>query len=169
MTHPGWLFAVIVPTIWAITCIVAFQYPGDEYGLWSGAALPGLWLPILVPVGDIKHILWFTIPAGVLVMAALGAALDRLRSSFRAWYAIWVIAAGLLCFWNLSEYPTWSRAMAKNGSFQAYALSALNVGLLFATVVVIAGTAIWRVTLWAIDGGRAHFKIPLRSTAPAIP
>lgn len=136
--------------------MVAFHYPGDEYGLWSGAALPGLWLPILLPVGDIKHILWLTIPAGALVMAGLGAALDRLRSSFRVWYAIWVIAAGLLCCWTLSQYPNWPRAMARNGSFQAYALSALNVGLLFATVVMIAATAVWRATIWSVGGGRTR-------------
>jgi hypothetical protein len=143
--RPKWLFTVTIPAAWATTCFAGFHFPGDEYGLWAAASLPGLWLVFLIPVNDVNVALWMILAAGSVVMAALGAVLDRLRSSFIVWYALWTVSAGMLCWLMLRDFPSWQRAMSKNGSFQAYALSAMNVGLLLSTIVVLAGTSLIRL------------------------
>lgn len=144
MSRPRRLYTVAIPVLWATVASVGFQYPGDEYGLWAAGALPGLWLPLLVGEGSPLRGFWVVLAGGIIVTGALGAVLDRLRAPWLPWYALWVISAGVLCAATLASYPSWARAMSKNGSFQAYAMSSLNVGLTFSTAAMIVSTAAYR-------------------------
>jgi hypothetical protein len=160
------MFTVSLPAIWVVTSAAGFRFPGDEYGLWAVGSLPGLWFPVLLGCGDLKVGLWLTLLAGGAVTAGFGAVTDRLRVRWLPWYALWVVAAGVICGLELSSYPSWAKAMSKNGSFQAYALSSLNVGLMLSTLAMIAATAAWR------GGGRliARFRPAGRkSVTPPVP
>ena len=164
MGQPRHLFAVAIPALWSTTMAVAFRYPGDEYALWAVGALPGLWLPILVGEGNLTRCLAFTLSAGVVVTAGFGAVRDRVRVRWLHWYALWVIAAGAICAWQIASFPSWARAMSKNGSFQAYALFSLNAGLMLSTTTMIAAVAAWHT-------GRRLIALPRRRSpvSPPIP
>lgn len=141
MGRPRHLFLVLIPFLSAAITAVSFRYPGDEYGLWGVGALPGLWLTLFVGDGSPGWGFGVALAGGITAMAMLGAVLDKLRAPWVPWYALWVVAAGLLCATMLAPYPSWARAMSKNGSFQDYALSSLNMGLTLSTAATIVVTA----------------------------
>jgi hypothetical protein len=53
---------------------------------------------------------------------------------------VFVLATVVLVWFGLSEYPTYARAMAKNGSLTAYIAAATNMGL-YLSVIVSAAVA----------------------------
>jgi hypothetical protein len=152
VSQPRRLFIITIPVLWATICTASFQYPGDEYGLWAIGALPGLWVPLLVHEGSPLSGLWLILAGGIPVMAGMGAILDRLRAPWLAAYAFWVIVAGCVCAAAIGSFPSWTMAIAKNGSFQAYALSSLNLGLAFAGVGLIVVTGLYRAVQAALPG-----------------
>ena len=70
-------------------------------------------------------------------MGLLGWMLDRAR----VWWSVMiplvlVVAAALV--WNaLASYPSYQRAIAKNGSLTAYVASATNISLYLSTTAVL--------------------------------
>ncbi|MBA3314048.1 MAG: hypothetical protein M3552_00225 [Planctomycetota bacterium] len=149
LRQPRRLYTVAVPTVWAITSLVNFRFPGDEYGGWGAGSLPGLWVVPLID-GSPLPLLPFVLVGGFVVMMALGAILDKLSSPWMPWYSIWLIAAGAIFGYSLSRFPSWDRAMSKNGSIEAYLLPALNLGLLFSTVTMILATGCYRLVKFAV-------------------
>jgi hypothetical protein len=147
ITNHSWLtrqprrfYLVVLPLLWGVIDFVNFYYPGDEYGGWAGSSLPGLWAAYFVN-GHPGQAVPVVLLAGGLVMAAFGWFMDWLRVPWSAWYAVWLVAAGLLFCWSVSFYPTWDRAISKNGSIQAYILPALNLGLMFSSIACAFITA----------------------------
>lgn len=147
----GWFYCLAVPLGWAAVSLLHFQFPGDEYALWAISSMAGTWVLWLLPnVGDIKQ-LWLPLTvagAGALVLAGGGALLRWLRVRWWVWTILWLIAsAGWLVF-TLSQYPTLERALAKNGSWWAYILSALLMGTNTALVATLVAGASKRGLQW---------------------
>lgn len=135
--HP-WFYVISVPVLWMAVSAINFHYPGDEYGGWGVGSLPGLWiLPIVGTSGSPSRLVPYVLAAGGMVMATLGWAMDGLRTPLIPWAIVTAIAAGLFGAWALAPFPSWERAIAKNGSIQAYILPSFNLGLLSSTVLMI--------------------------------
>jgi hypothetical protein len=163
LTNLAWLtkqprrfYLVVLPLLWGVIDFVNFYYPGDEYGGWAGSSLPGLWGAYFSLGNSPSDALPPVLVAGVLVTVAFGWFMDWLRVPWSAWYAVWLVAAGLLFCWSVSFYPTWDRAISKNGSIQAYILPALNLGLMFSSIACATVTAavrgvacaVWTLRRW---------------------
>lgn len=149
------LFTLALPPLWLITCLLSFRHPGDEYGLFGVGSLAGLWIHWLIGnAGSPLEALISIAVTGTLTMLALGYLLDRLRGPLLPWLAIWLVAAAGFTTWTLWEFPSWERAIGKNGSLAAYVLFGMTLGLLLATLVMIAATAPARL-LRRVRCGRA--------------
>ncbi|MGH7139730.1 MAG: hypothetical protein ACREHD_28655, partial [Pirellulales bacterium] len=136
--RPRWLYSWFLPLFWTTVAWNNFYYPGDEYGgFFLGGALPGLWIIAIVgSMGNVQHTAVLVVAAGAVTVAVAGWLLDKLRAPFVPWALLSLVSAAGLFAWSLSHFPTIERALAKNGSYEAYVLPALNVGLTFATLVM---------------------------------
>jgi hypothetical protein len=139
-------FAAVLPAMWGVTCFVEFFFPGDEYFYWAAASLPGLWIILLKGnAGDIHSVLLPVVLGGAAVMSAVGFAMDRLRLSKAIWPWLYVsIAIGLLVA-TIASYPSWHKAMSKNGSLAAYALFASNAGVYLAAIVSLGVAGVLKI------------------------
>jgi hypothetical protein len=142
---PKHRFVWLVPVLWMGGVALGYKHPGDEYGLWVISALPGMWIGwVLGSVGDIGSFLPKLLLAGGLVMGGLGWLMDRLRVPFLAW----CLGVGLgtvgIALQALSHYPTWEKAMSKNGSLTAYVCFGWNLSIALATILGLLLTAALR-------------------------
>ena len=147
----------VLPFLWGVCCYLSFRHPGDEYGLWGTGSVVGVWIVFIIGnAGDIKDLLLPTVLTGICVMAVVGLILDRLRTSRLIWLIILVVAALAVCIASLASFPSYDRAISKNGSLSAYLLFSFNAGLYIASVLslltVIAGKSWkWMRTRRAIE------------------
>jgi len=136
---------VLVPVFWMTGVSLGFHHPGDEYGLWVISALPGAWLGFLFPiVGDIGGFAPKVVVAGGACMAAVGWVMDGLRVPFRPWMLGILLGTVGLCFQTIAQYPSYERAMGKNGSLAAYVLFGWNLSVAGASLFGIVITALAR-------------------------
>jgi hypothetical protein len=138
-------FSWVLPILWGTIATFSFRYPGDEYGLFGVGSLSGLWalwlFPSLHQGVSPDRIFPVVLVAGVATMAVLGFLLDLLRCSRVAFVITWLAAATILLAHVLSLFENYERALAKNGSPQAYVLYAANLSLLFASLLLLLITA----------------------------
>jgi hypothetical protein len=144
-------FTWVLPILWGTIAAFSFHYPGDEYGLFGVGSLSGLWVLWLFPSlhqgVSPDSIFPVVLIAGVATMAVLGYLLDLLRCSRVAFVMTWLTVAAILLAHVLSLFDNYERALAKNGSPQAYLLYAANLGLLLASLLLLlisAGYAVGR-------------------------
>lgn len=151
MNSNPWFFLLVLPAVWAALSLLHFHFPGDEYGLWAVSSMAGTWSLFLLPnIGDI-HQPWIRLcvaGVGALVMMGAGWALWRLGVRKRLWTILWLVAAALVLFVTLQSYPSIERALAKNGSWTAYILSALLLGSYAATLISALVTLPVRLKHW---------------------
>jgi hypothetical protein len=102
-------------------------------------ALAGTWF--LMIFGDFGGF-WITvsvvIAVGIVVLALFGWAMDALRVPRRAWWIPWPIIAALICVSTIRSYPSYQRAISKNGSLQTYVLFSMNFSLYFSAIGLLA-------------------------------
>jgi hypothetical protein len=157
MNSNRWFFLLAVPVGWAAMSLLHFHFPGDEYGLWAVSSMAGTWSLFILPnVGDI-HQPWIRLcvaGVGALVMAGTGWVLWRLGVRKRLWVPVWLAASAILLFWALQSYPNLERALAKNGSWTAYILSSLLLGMYAATVISAIVTPSIRLKFSTRPGGK---------------
>lgn len=154
----GWTHRIVAPVAWGTTTYFSFHSPGDEYGLFGVGALPASWLLVFGSPGRLELALPYIIAAGMTSMGLAGWGLDALRFRFWLWLlGVAVISISLVTY-ALSMYPSYDRAMSKNGSFTAYVASALNIAYYLTTCLALALTPLARGIRW---GWRR-----LRSAAP---
>ena len=78
-------------------------------------------------------------------MAVVGLLLDLLRAP-RRWLVIpWGVIAVLICVATIGSYPSYQRAMSKNGSLQAYIFFSLNIGLYVTCLLTLLVMPVWRL------------------------
>lgn len=142
------LFTWLLPLIWTPVAALNFQYPGDEYGGFGLGSLPGLWIILVTgPISDANRLLPPVLLTGAATMSVAGLLLDRLRVSIVAWGALTVVFGSTICWYWLQSFPSWERAIGKNGSALAYFLPSLNAGLTAATIVMAATMSLYRIAV----------------------
>ena len=146
-------YRVILPAAWLGTAWTSWHHPGDEYAMCFVGALPGWWILPLLPDGDIKHVLLPVLAAGAASVTFAGWTMDRLRINRPIWLAAVVFLAALLVGWTLWQYPTYQRAMAKNGSLTAYVAAAVNFAMSGTALVAMLLTPLWRL-VWHLIRSR---------------
>jgi len=148
----------VLPVLYALTAIVSLRHPGDEYGLFIISALPGFWATFLqkaLGVGNAPgQILPPLILAGAITMAIPGWILDKLRVSRLVWPGIYLVGGVALAAAAILSYPSYERAMGKNGSLTAYLMSSLNLSLYLTCVAAIVCNLVVRLWRW----GRERFE-----------
>ncbi len=146
--RPRWLFTYLLPVVWTAVAAANYEHPGDEYGSFGAGSLAGLWIIYLLPNWRLVHLLPFILAAGAVVMSALGLALDWVRVRWGLFAILWLGAAVALFLLSFSAYPTVERALAKNGSYAAYILPAINFGMYTACLLLLPTTAVYRAFVW---------------------
>lgn len=149
--RPWWLMAVL-PVICVATAYGSYRHPGDEYGLFFfGGVSPGLGVYILLE----RLGLWR--PGDVAVAAGIAIVASGILVTLFAWFAVllrarwwfigvlWVIHFGALMRSSLGAYPTYARAMSKNGSLEAYVYASSNMGLYGSLLVCVIVVGLYRL------------------------
>jgi hypothetical protein len=92
--------------------------------------------------GGMGRILLLTLATGACVMTGIGLVMDKLRVRFALWFPLFLAAAVILCIVSINSYPSYERAIRKNGSLAAYVLFACNAGLYVSVVLAVAATVV---------------------------
>ena len=149
MARWNYFLLIVLPIVWVTVAAVSFQYPGDEYGLWAVGSAAGIWILWLFASLEAGvapgRILPSVLVAGVATMAVLGFVLDRLRSPRVSLAVTWLVTTVFTVAFMLNQFDTYERAMAKNGSLQAYIFSAANLALLLVSLLFVLMTSIFAV------------------------
>lgn len=154
----------LIPITWLAAAVVSWRHPGDEYGLFFvGGVLPSM--PVIISLngfgislpGPMDAICLTAIAIGLVIMIALSAAAAWLRVPLGAVAALWMASTPALVWVSLASYPSYERAMGKNGSLTAYVSSASNLALVGALLIGIIATATWR--------GVARIRKPKQSSS----
>lgn len=126
---PRYFYRLMLPICWLLAAWVSWHHPGDEYGLFIGSALPASWIMPFVSVSHPRDILPPVFAAAPVTMALGGWSLDRIRVRPLLLASMWACGVIVLVLWALWEYPSYQRAMSKNGSLTAYVSAAANLSL----------------------------------------
>ncbi|HVW36999.1 MAG TPA: hypothetical protein VHB99_06830 [Pirellulales bacterium] len=141
-----WFFVGYLPIVWTTVAWSNFFHPGDEYGGFAASSLAGLWILLVFDFsGNINHALPPVLLAGAATVSVFGWLLDKLRAPRPQWGVLFAIVAVSLFCWSFFSFPSVERALAKNGSYEAYILPSMNFGLYAATLGTLAGTGIFRL------------------------
>lgn len=147
--RPRLLFAWFLPLVWTTIASCNYYYPGDEYGGFYVGSMAGLWIAIIADIAGAiatpQQGAVLVVTAGATTVAIAGWLLDKLRAPFIAWSVVFSIVATSLFAWSFGSFPSVERALAKNGSYEAYILPAMNLGLTFATLVTLVGAGGYRL------------------------
>ena len=138
----------LLPLCWTPASVLGYLYPGDEYGLYAVGSLPGVWAYFLFRLGDVNSVLFplHIALGGALVMALGGFALDKLRANRRTFWLAAPVLAVILFVYALPSYGSLKEALAKNGSYQAYAFMSVNVAVYTVAALLLA----WSLMRWVI-------------------
>jgi hypothetical protein len=140
-----WCYVWMLPLVWVLVSFAAANYPGDEYGLWGVGSMAGVWIIAIVGnVSSVWKLLPFVLVAGAASMAVVGLLLDLLRTPRRWWVILWGVTAVAFCVLTIASYPSYQRAMGKNGSLQAYIFFSLNMGLYATCLIMLLVMPVWR-------------------------
>ncbi|HWB08935.1 MAG TPA: hypothetical protein VG826_06915 [Pirellulales bacterium] len=144
--RPRWLYAWFLPVLWTTVAWNSFYHPGDEYGFFFVGSAAGLWImPVVGSVGSVHRGAAFVVAAGAASVAIVGGFLDKLRAPLYPWAFLTLVTAAGLFARTFGSFPTAERALAKNGSYEAYILASLNLGITFAALATLAGTGLYRL------------------------
>jgi type IV secretory pathway TrbL component len=130
-----WLF----PAVWLVITIVSFNNTGDEHGCYAFATFP-----FTMPVAYIFNLFNFnldglaplfyaTLPLGIVVLALLGFAMDRLKIN-RFILLIYPVFFIILIWFVLNQYPSLEQLRHKHRSLLA-PISAVAGVSLYVTIV----------------------------------
>lgn len=165
-TSPRRLYRILLPLLWLVAAMTSYQHPGDEYGMFIVSALPASWILAIVSESNIQNILPLVFMAGAVPVALSGWALDRLRVRLLLWLPLFLTITVALVLYSLSGYPTYQRAMAKNGSLTAYISAGSNLALYLSTIVSYLATLVIRV-VQAVRQRTAAIATPAGTPAEA--
>ena len=133
-----WLFVWLLPLMWLIQSWASSHHSGDEHGMFLVSALAAAWIALLIdlPAG-LRSQVPYILLAGALSFAVLGLVLDLLRASFRVWRVLFVLAAVAVCVTLIASFPSYDKAISKNGSLLAYVFFSLNAALYIAGALML--------------------------------
>jgi hypothetical protein len=136
--------------------LVSWRHPGDEYGMFVIAnGLPSALVSVLFfgDSGHINYVFAKMIAFSFVSMMLLSWAMDRVRVWPPVFVPLYIVGTWLLVGYALSQYPSYHRAMQKNGSLTAYVSAASNLSLFASCVLCLIVFGAWR--LWQ------RFKAPV--------
>lgn len=152
--RPQRRFRFALPLLWAATSWTAMDYSGDEHGLWYVGSLPGVWVASLAPSGwSVRSLMILAIIAGAPLLALLGWAMDRVRVGCWAWVGLWLALGTVVTGTAIRSHPSYARAIAKDGSLQAYILFGANVSLMMTSLLTVSGYGVVQLIRWHRRGG----------------
>ncbi|HET6878544.1 MAG TPA: hypothetical protein VFI31_00130 [Pirellulales bacterium] len=155
--RPRWLYAWFLPLLWTTIAWQNFYHPGDEYGGFFVGSLAGLWVGAFsINAGSVRQAAILVVAAGATSVATAGWILDKLRAPLAAWFCLFLVTAAGLFARSFGAFPSVERALAKNGSYEAYVLPSLNLGLTLATLAVLLATAVYRLSSSIVNRWRAR-------------
>ncbi len=147
--RPQRLCVWLLPVIWTAVAWTNFAYPGDEYGGFAVGSLAGIWILRLIQfTSDPLHMLPLVLVAGAATVAVAGFLMDKLRVPWAPWIVLMLGAATAFFLRWFGSFPSVERALSKNGSYEAYVLPSINMGLYAATITMLVGTGLYRLTQW---------------------
>lgn len=145
-----WFFRCVLPAIWLGAVLLSWKYPGDEFLLFTlTAGLPGAWITLLLGPINPSEGLPILIAAGLATIFLAGWLMDGLRVWKSIWLFLFTGGAILLVLGMLSDFPTYERAVAKNGSLFAYLAAATNLSLYLASLLCIGGAGLAHLVAYA--------------------
>jgi hypothetical protein len=141
----------VLPLIWGVCSYSHHYYPGDENGMWLISSAAGLWAaPFVFLGGASKPVIAGSIAAaGAVVMAGIGLAIDRLGVSKLLWAIVFPVCAIIVFAAAVMSYPSIERALSKNGSWWAYVLFSVNIGIYASIFLCVILTLIIRASRMA--------------------
>ncbi len=145
----------LLPLCWTPVSVLGYLYPGDEYGLYAMGSLPGVWAYFLFRLGDVNSVLFplHIALGGALVMALGGLALDKLHANRRTFWLAAPVLAVVLFVYALASYGSLKEALARNGSYQAYAFVSINMAVYIVAALLLAWSVMRRVIVWSVRRG----------------
>lgn len=141
-------FVWLLPVLWSICSLFHYNFPGDEYGMYGIASIVGAWIVLIVKVGDVNHPMFPISIAvtGAIVMTGVGWFMDRMRIWKKLWVIIFAICVVAVFTLSIFSYPSLEKALSKNGSWWAYILFSINIGVYLSVVFSVSLTSTGR--LW---------------------
>lgn len=136
----SWFYRIALPSVWLVAALLSWTHPGDEYGLFMVACLPTVWIAeiaSLLHYTNLRGVLPIMLATGVIMMSLAGWLMDTLRVWRSLWLPLFVLGTLALVWCGLSEYPSYARAMAKNGSLTAYVSAATNLSLYLSVILSV--------------------------------
>lgn len=119
------------------------NYPGDENAMWLLSSAAGLWVGPFVFLGDASKaaIALYIAFAGALVISPIGFAMDRFHISRVLWIILVLVSALAILGAAVFSFASIERAINKNGSWWAYVLFSINIGVYISIIlsVILAG------------------------------
>ena len=124
------IFFLIIPIVWMISSVCSYHYPGDEYFLYYAGSIVGT--KILDSIGTV-HLNNYLPFIGVLVslpsILLITYILYKLRLNWKLILSLWLVVTVALCLSAILDFPSYAKAISKNGSLQAYIFAAINFAL----------------------------------------
>jgi hypothetical protein len=133
-----YVYVWLLPLLWSVCSLLSFEFPGDEYGIYAVSSMAGTWALFLFNIqGDIhKFAFRGTITAtGIIVILIAGFILAKLRVKLKLWFVLYITLAVVIMVLTINSYPSFEKALSKNGSLWAYLFGSLNMGL-YASVIL---------------------------------
>lgn len=142
-------FVWLSPLWFVVGVLLAVQWHGHGWQLFSIGALPGVWATFLLGAevpgsgtsGANGTVLGWVLPSllcGAAVMWLLGTLLDRLETDARLWLGALVLGAAVAGYVLLQGYNDLDGAIDHHGSFFAFVVCALQLGSYGATLLLLA-------------------------------
>jgi hypothetical protein len=131
----SWFYRIALPAIWLVAALFSWTHPGDEYGLFIVSCWPASVLVALFANPTQFRGVLPLLAVGVVTMSLAGWLMDTLRVWRSLWLPLFVFGAMALVWYGLSQYPSYARAMAKNGSLTTYVSAATNMSLYLSVVL----------------------------------
>ena len=147
-------FVWVLPVIWAVASYAHSYYTGDEHGMYILSCIVGTWIHFFIRLPEgLKDPMFAVITSltGAVVFASVGIVMDLMRVRRMRWAIIFMAAMMLIFATMLRAQGSIERALAKNGSWWTYTLSATVLGLYVSVFLCMLGNGLLRT--WRIITG----------------
>jgi len=137
----------LLPLLCGICSYVHHKYPGDEKALWLLGSAPGLWIAPFAFLGKASKAMAsaYVALALAVTMLPVGWVMDRLRVRRALWAATFPICVSIVMAVSVLSLSSVERAIARNGSWWAYILLSVNLGVYLSVIVSVLLAAVVRV------------------------
>ncbi|MCK5943109.1 MAG: hypothetical protein KAI24_14110 [Planctomycetes bacterium] len=132
------VFWWLLPLWFAIGAVLAVQWPGHGFQLFSIGALPGVWAAFLLGTGE-SAFSWLlpTLLAGGPLLLLLGRMLDGVGTDLLPWLLAVLVVAAVAGYFLLGAHADLETAFERHGGLLPYAVCSLQLGSYGATLLLL--------------------------------